>query len=188
MGDVEEVVRQKPRRGAGSQRREQAFQERCVVGLGDRAERGDGWLGSEEDDAVGLRHGGGRVQLGCWGQRRPLPQRRDLDATALLVKAPPVVGALQHASLAVAERQWTMSVRTAAGETPHPTFGAVQDPGLTQEHDPVRLLGHLTGAGHRVPAPAERRVGVGEGAGHGATLVRPGTRRQGPVGKGHVRW
>ena len=118
---------------------------------------------------------GGRRQPGGRGQRRPLPQRRDLDAAAVLVETPPVIGAVQHAGLAMAESERTPPVRAAVNDGSHQPARSVQGPGLPQQHHTVRLLRDLTGAGHGMPASAQRRVRVGQNGGHGATLVRPDT-------------
>ena len=107
-----------------------------VLRLRDCAERGEGRLGGEEDHAVGLRHRGGRSQAGGRGQRRPLPQRRDLDAATVLVEAPPVIGALQHAALAVTEGERAVPVGAAVDEGPHLATRAIQDPGLAQAASP----------------------------------------------------
>ena len=85
-----------------------------------------------------------------------------------------MVGALQHAPLAVAEDERAVPVRAAVDEGSHRTARAVEHPRLSQQHDAVRLLADLFRAGHRMPAPAQGRVGVGERSDHGATLVRPG--------------
>jgi hypothetical protein len=62
-------------------------------------------------------------------------------------------------------------VRAAVDEGPDLATRSVQNPGVAQQHHAVRLLGDLFGAGHRMPTPAQGRVGVREGAGHSATLV-----------------
>ena len=49
--------------------------------------------------------------------------------------------------------------------------------------DRVRLVRDFPGTSHRMPAVAQRRVRVGEGARHSVTLVRPGPRRQGHLGR-----
>ena len=182
MGDVEEVVRQQAGRAPGPQRREKALHERMVVRLGDRSEGGHGWLGCEEDDAVRLGDGGSGRQPGGRGQRCPVPQRRNLDAAPVPVETPPVIGALQHAGLAMAESERAMPMRAAVHDRPKLAVSPVQGPGLSQQHHAMRLLRDLSGAGYGMPASAQRRVGVRQNGGHGATLVRPDTRRQGRPG------
>ncbi len=164
MGDVEEVVRQQARRSPGPQRREKALQERAVVRLRDRSEGGDGWLGGEEDDAVRLGDGGGRPSDGRSGATSPLPPAPGSDAAAVPVETPPVIGALQHAGLAMAQSERAMPVGAAVDDRPHLAVRPVQGPGLTQQHHSVRLVGDVPGAGHRMPAVAQRRVRVGQNA------------------------
>ena len=105
------------------------------------------------------------VRRAAGGSVAPSPRAGISTQRPRLVETPPVVGALQHPALALAEREGAMPVGTAVGEGPDRALGSVEDPGLTQQHDAVGLFRHLPGAGHRVPAPAQRGVGVGQDGG-----------------------
>ncbi len=63
---------------------------------------------------------------------------------------------------------------TTVDDRPDDAIRSVQGPGFSQQHDRVRLVRDIPGTGHRMPAVAQRRVRVGEGARHSVTLVRPG--------------
>ena len=180
VGHVEEVVGQQPGRRPGAQRRQLAQHERRVGRLGQGAERRNRLLWRHEHHAVRLGHrGGGRQPRRRW-QHRPGTESGDLHATAGTVKAPPVVRALQHPVLTLAQRERTMAVRTTVHECDDLSARSVQHPGLPQEHSPEGLLAHFGRPGHRMPAPAQGRVRVGEEAAHGDTLQRRMEWRQGP--------
>ena len=75
--------------------RQLARDERRVVGLGDRAERGDRLLGGQEHHAVRLDQAGRADRRAAGGRAAPGPEGRDLHAGARGVEAPAVVGALR---------------------------------------------------------------------------------------------
>ena len=113
---------------------------------------------------MGLGETGRPGQTGGRRYGGPGPERRDFDAGAGRVEAPPVIGALQHVLVAPAQRQGSAPVRATVLEGHDPPTGPVEHPGLAEEHDPEWLRGHFRGAGHGMPAPSQGRIDVGERA------------------------